>query len=193
MTLQTTIVPSSIWVLYEHLFPFFIAQGEGKLCKWRWALWRKTVDILHTCYPQIHTLYAHTIQFARSWPSLVGLSLLAVSQTYFNNCSHITCASSFLLSISGHFILTRQVLRREDRTLSTTGTNNTGLSNFRRKTTESGKCCLVFEVKYFLIPLSSCLNFQTVRFDEWRFSGFRNRQTETLPLGASQFHCSEGN
>lgn len=53
MTLQATIVPSSIWFLYEHLLLFFVAHGEWKLCKWRWALLRKNdnANISHPCCP----------------------------------------------------------------------------------------------------------------------------------------------
>lgn len=183
------------WFLYEHLLLFFVACEEWKLCKWRWAPWRKHVDIFHPCYPlNTHThADTHSIHEALSWPSLVALSLLAVSQADFNNWSHITFASSFLLTISGHFSPTRQVQRQEGRILSTTLTNNTGLSNWRRKTIKKGKVvCLD-------LPLHMLEILNTQTHDELHF--LTSNTQETLKLGrcswnvfdAIQFHQSEGN
>lgn len=63
----------------------------------------------------------------------MALSLLAVSQAHFNNCSHVVRALSFLLSALAHFIQTEQVLRQIDGTLPSVEANSVGLFNFGRQ------------------------------------------------------------
>lgn len=87
----------------------------------------------------MHTHHARTIQWALFWPSLVGLSLLAVSQAHFNNCTYMACSPSALLSSLAHLSQTGTAAWQEDRMLSPIVTNNIGLSYFGGQSTEKGK------------------------------------------------------
>lgn len=75
------------------------------------------------------------------WPTLVALSLLAVSQAHFNNCSHIASALSFLLSILAPLSPTGQVLGQIDRMLPAIVTNSFGLSHFEERTVKLKVVC----------------------------------------------------
>lgn len=104
MTLQDTIVPSSIW--------FFVWASPSFLCCfWGMEIMQMVMGTLKKkCWhlpsslPPKYTHSTHIIQHALSlslsfWPRVEALSLLAVSQANFNNCSHIACVPSFHVSV----------------------------------------------------------------------------------------------
>lgn len=166
------------------------ANGDGPLKEKCWHL----PSFLPPKYT--HTHDAHTIQQTLFWPSLFGLSLLAVSQAYFNNCSHIPCASSFLLSILAHLSQTGQLLRQEDRMLSAIVTNNIGLSNFKTKRTEEVEV-VVFEEKcalmscFYQCHLSIFSHFKctVVTQNEWHFLLQRHGQFSDGLVQRKLFRC----
>lgn len=80
-----------------------------------------------------HTHLTHPIQGVFCWPTLVALSLLAVSQAHFNNRSHVARALSFLLFRSGPFHSDGTGAQTDRRNSSSSvQANSVGLFNFGR-------------------------------------------------------------
>lgn len=155
MTLQATLFPRQ--------FGFFVWASRPFLCcSWRIEIMQMEMGRLkEKCWhlpsllPPKYTHIMHTPFMELSFgPVWWCLSLLAVSQAYFNNRSHIACVPFFLLSILAHLRRTGQVRRQEDRMLSAAVTNNIGLSNSRRKGTAEVKVALSLKknMPYFDMP-----------------------------------------
>lgn len=157
MTLQATIVSSSIWVLYEHLLPFFVARDGMEIMQMEMGTMKEKCWHLPSRLPPKYTHITHTAFSELSSGPVWGVCLFWLSlKRTLTIAAHSACASSFLLSIRGHFSLTGQVLRQEDRMLSANVTNNTGLSNFGRKRTEDVKVVLC--LKRSLLWLAAFIN-----------------------------------
>lgn len=141
MTLHATIVPLSIWFCTS-ISSFLCCLCGMENMQMEMGTLKKNCWHLSSLLPPEHTHIMCTPFNALSfWPTLVALSLLAVSQAHFNNCSHIASGLSFLLSILAPLSPTGQVLGQIDRMLPATVTNNTGLSHFEKRTVKLKVVC----------------------------------------------------